>query len=98
MPCSALNLNILLCVCVLEDKRAHQHLHDPDRCARQPPERQGHTHAADQSLHAGGGELHREVPAMHHGRLHDVPHHQVIWTDRLSLGCAALESFGLLSG
>uniref|UniRef100_A0A8P4GCX6 Anaphase-promoting complex subunit 10 n=1 Tax=Dicentrarchus labrax TaxID=13489 RepID=A0A8P4GCX6_DICLA len=35
----------------------------------------------NQSLHAGGGELHRKVPTMHHGRLHDVPHHQVIWTD-----------------
>lgn len=60
------------------DQRANQHLHDPDRRARQPPERPGHAHAADQGLHAGGGELHREVPTMHHGGLHDVPHHQVI--------------------
>lgn len=64
----------------LADERADQHLHDPDRRAGQPPERPRHSHAADQSLHAGGGKLHWEVPTMHHGRLHDVPHHQVIRT------------------
>ncbi|XP_068611914.1 anaphase-promoting complex subunit 10 isoform X1 [Brachionichthys hirsutus] len=59
------------------DQRANQHLHDPDRRAGQSPERQRHAHAADQSVHAGGGELHRKVPTMHHGGLHDVPQHQV---------------------
>uniref|UniRef100_A0A672HA98 Anaphase-promoting complex subunit 10 n=1 Tax=Salarias fasciatus TaxID=181472 RepID=A0A672HA98_SALFA len=68
--------------CFPADERAHQHLHDPDRGSGQPPERQGHAHAADQGLHAGGGELHREVPALHHRGLHDVPHHQVIGTRR----------------
>lgn len=65
-------------LCLPADQRAHQHLHDPDRGSGQPPERPGHAHAADQGLHAGGGELHRQVPTMHHGGLHDVPHHQVI--------------------
>ncbi|XP_076738534.1 anaphase-promoting complex subunit 10 isoform X2 [Maylandia zebra] len=61
-------------------KRAHQHIHDPDRRAGQPPERERHAHEADQSLHTRGGELDRQVPTMHHGRLYDVPDHQVIWT------------------
>jgi len=65
-------------MCLSADKRANQHLHDPDRGAGQPPERQRHAHAADQSVHASGGEFHRQVPTMHHCRFHDVPHDQVI--------------------
>lgn len=67
-------------VCFSAHKRAHQHIHDPDRRAGQPPERERHAHEADQSLHTRGGELDRQVPTMHHGRLYDVPDHQVIWT------------------
>lgn len=72
----------------LADKRADQHLHDPDRGAGQPSEWQRHAHAADKSLHASGGELHWKVPTMHHGGLYDVSHHQVIWTQvRLTWTC-----------
>lgn len=63
------------------DKWANQHLHDPDCSPRQPPEWKRYTHAADQSLHTSWGELHRKVPTMHHSRLHDVSHYQVIWTN-----------------
>lgn len=65
---------------VSANQRPDQHLHDPDRGPRQPSERPGHAHAPDQGVHARGGELHRQVPTMHHGGLHDVPHHQVIRT------------------
>lgn len=62
---------------VRSGEQSHQDLHDPDRRVGQPPERTGHAHAADQSLHSRGGELHRQIPTMHHCRLHDVPHHQM---------------------
>lgn len=59
-------------------QQPHPDLHDPDRSASQSPEWARHAHAADQGLHACGGDLHRQVPTMHHCGLHDVPHHQMM--------------------
>lgn len=69
----------LICCWFLANKRADQHLHDPDRSVGQSSERQRHSHASDKSLHSSGGELHRQVPTMHHSRLHDVQNDQVTW-------------------
>jgi len=70
-----------ICSCFVSAyERSDQHLHDPDRGAGEPSERPRHTHETDQSLHTCRGELHREIPTMHHGRLHDVPHHPMTET------------------
>lgn len=85
LACQGIKCSLVLNISILADERANQHLHDPDRGAGQPPERQRHSHATDQSLHAGGRKLHRKVPAMHDSRLHDVPHHQVILDSHVML-------------
>lgn len=58
-------------------EQPHKNLHDPDRCAGQPPKRSRHAHETDQGLHACGGKFYWQIPTMHHCRLHDVPDHQV---------------------
>lgn len=71
--------NWFLSVYMSAYQRANQHLHDPDRGVGQPSERKRHSYETDKSLHTRGREFHWKVPTMHHGRLHDVPHHPVTW-------------------